>query len=139
MTEMIELTQEEILERLLQADVTPAELARQLGRSLSDLARWAGSPENLAQLEAIARLEDLRAQAIVCRHRATAAARLIETAANEGKDARRASVDLLKVNLKVFEPRPVPPAQSQAPVPTREDVQAAMERLFTEPVEIKGP
>lgn len=93
-----------LIQRIVDGNRTPAELAEELGLSLADLATWASNARNLSCLEHLARLADIRAQMVVSNYRATAAAQLIRIAASstESDLARKACVDLLAADLSAF-------------------------------------
>jgi hypothetical protein len=124
-----------ILERIAQADNTPAQLAAELSIDLAELSRWILNPDNLRLVEGVARLSDVRAQMILSRYRATTAAHLIAiaAAADPSEISRKACVDLLTTDLEVFTPddtattdRPTQPA------PTEQTMLATLARLAEE-------
>lgn len=96
--------------RALIADIVsslhdPIELSQSHGLSLDDLALWIANPQNQRALSGICVLSDLQAQVLLSRYRLHAAGRLIKLATEESPDisqdvARRACVDLLKMDLK---------------------------------------
>jgi hypothetical protein len=69
--------------------------------TLDDLAAWIDHEPNVRLLAALARLGDLQAQLLLSRYRLAAANRLIRLATSEGEGdlARKACVDLLKLDL----------------------------------------
>ncbi len=123
---------EHVIARIVEADLSPAELARELKMSLLELSQWATQPSIVRVLEALARLSDVRTQMVLSQYRANAAIRLIEIAlAKEPTEAsRRACVDLLRADLEVFEQTCQPTGESQeAAPPSEETILAALERL----------
>jgi hypothetical protein len=123
---------ETLLERIYDAEHSPAELAQQMGVSLADLARWAAEPGNTRFLAALVRLTDVRAQIIISRYRATAAAQLANLSVNQDEAdlARKACVDLLRCNLHAFDAGDAEPPQP--PRPNEESILAALEQLGEE-------
>jgi len=83
----------------------PIELCQSHGLSLDDLGAWISDPKNQQALSGICVLSDLQAQILLSRYRLHAAGRLIKLATEDGPDmsrdvARRACVDLLKMDFK---------------------------------------
>ena len=127
--------QSSLIQRIVEADRSPLELAGEMQMSLSELSEWALQPDNAQTLEGLARLSDIRAQLLVSQYRATAAIRLIEIASAEKPTelARKACVDLLQTDLDVFEHSDSPPGTAQGPdSPSEETILAALERLGEE-------
>lgn len=123
---------DDIIMHLAEGDLAPPELADRLGVSLRDLAQWASEPENVRLLSGIAYIADVRAQLLLARYRANAAARLIAIATDQdaGELSRKACVDLLKTNLEVFAPRAeIENAPPPPPPPSEEAILEALERL----------
>ncbi len=118
-----------IIAHLAEGDLAPAELAKRLGMSLRDLALWARDPQNIGLLSSLAFLADVRAQMLLARYRANAAARLIAIATDDqpSEMSRKACVDLLEANLEVFEH--TDEAGPPAPAISEETILAAFERL----------
>ncbi|MFP4144831.1 MAG: hypothetical protein ACLFV3_06770 [Phycisphaeraceae bacterium] len=79
-------------------------LAQAHGLSPDDLATWAGDERNQNCLVGLCVLADLQTQLLLSRYRLLAAERLIRLATDEeagsGDVARKACVDLLKLDLK---------------------------------------
>ena len=119
-----------LLERISQADNTPAQLAAEMNIDLAELSRWIMSSDNLRLIEGIARLSDVRAQMILSRYRANAAAHLIAIAGSSepSESSRKACVDLLTTDLPVFKVDEHAPATAQ-PAPSSETILEALERL----------
>ncbi|HWB21225.1 MAG TPA: hypothetical protein VG711_13080 [Phycisphaerales bacterium] len=99
-----------LVDKIVEADASPGELARQLSLPLAELASWASQERTVALMRGLVHLADMRAQMLLSKYRANAAVQLITIAS--AKDAtelsRRACVDLLKINLGGFgrdEPR----------------------------------
>ena len=92
-------------------------LAQSHHLSPDDLAQWVGQPENATCLTGLCVLADLQTQVLLSRYRLVAASKLIELATreDEGKPdvARRACVDLLKLDLKRAD-IPSPPEATEA-------------------------
>ena len=122
-----------LIKRMVEADCTPAELAEELGISLSELAAWAADGRNLGAVEQLARLADIRAQMVVSNYRATAAAQLIRIAASstESDLARKACVDLLDADLNAFDPerQRAADAQDDSNRAAADDVLATLEKI----------
>ena len=83
----------------------PTELSKAHNLSLDDLAVWISDPINRRALHGVCVLSDLQAQVLLSRYRLHAAGRLIKLATEDepgmSRDvARRACVDLLKMDLK---------------------------------------
>ncbi|MAE61811.1 MAG: hypothetical protein CMJ49_10710 [Planctomycetaceae bacterium] len=87
--------------RIYEADADPRTLAETQGLSLLELAQSAADPAMRRALHGLRLLADLQAQLLVSRYRVMAAARLVALANTEdgGEVARKACVDLLKLNL----------------------------------------
>ena len=77
-------------------------LAHRHGMALEDLAKWANQPGNLKTLTSLADLADMQTQVLISRARISAVARLIELSNQDDSPelARKASVDLLKIDLR---------------------------------------
>ena len=90
-----------LLMRIYEADADPKALAEAQGLSLLELAHSAADPAMRRALHGLRLLADLQAQLLVSRYRVMAAARLVALANTEdgGEVARKACVDLLKLNL----------------------------------------
>jgi len=126
-----------MLQRIVDADCTPAQLSAELGMELTELSRWILDPENLRIVEGIARLSNVRAQMILSHYRSHAASRLITiaAAADPTELSRKACVDLLQTNLDVF-PSPdendSTASPAQAVPPSEQAILAALERFAAE-------
>lgn len=99
-------------------DVVQLAAAHQL--SPDELAQWVGVAQNHQCLTGLCLLADLQTQILLSRYRLLAATRLIRLATQEDEQAsadvaRRACVDLLKLDLK----------RADAELPTRSDAEAA--------------
>jgi hypothetical protein len=86
------------------------------------LAAWANNLTNQRCLTGLCLLADLQTQVLLSRYRLLAAGRLIKLATQDDQDttadvARRACVDLLKLDLKRTEPA----ARGEAPAPTADE------------------
>lgn len=90
-----------ILDHVLEADLTPMQIAQKLGVSMADLADWIADPRNVRIVQGYVRLADLRAQILVSTYRAAATIRLINIAGDTESPelSRRASIDLLRAEL----------------------------------------
>ena len=80
-------------------------LSDQYNLEPDDLAAWIADPNNHRTLSGLCVLADLQTQVLLSRYRLLAAGRLIKLATEEGPEnsgdvARRACVDLLKLDLK---------------------------------------
>lgn len=124
-----------LIEKMIEGELSPSELAQHCGISLNELAQWAAETQHIKALEHLARLADLRAQMLVARYRATAAVRLIAIAsADEPSElSRKACVDLLKTDLDVFDHMHDDDCAAQTPEPPSEQaILDALERLGAE-------
>jgi hypothetical protein len=132
-----------LISRMVDADCSPAELAAELGLTLADLAAWASDAHNIRALEILARLADIRAQLVVSKYRANAAAQLIQiaTASNQSDLSRKACVDLLEADLGAFEfpQSEVSHSDHDTAVVEPDDVLATLERIGREALdELRG-
>jgi len=95
----------ELVEKLSLGDTAPTQLAHEHNVPLTRLARWATEPATVRVLEGLAHLAEVRAQMLLSRYRANAAIQLITIAtADEPTElSRKACVDLLKADLRVFD------------------------------------
>jgi len=95
----------ELIEDILTARHDVLELARAHDMTPAALADWASDLGNQRLLRGLCELADLQTQVLLSRYRLVAASRLIRLATQEGEgeSARRACVDLLKVDLKLPE------------------------------------
>lgn len=91
----------ELLEKVYEAERDPRVLAEENGWSLRELAAWAGKDQTRSALAALRTLADTQTQLILSRYRLSAAAKLVSLATQEedAELARKAAVDLLKLNL----------------------------------------
>ena len=91
-----------LIEDLIAAQHDLLSLAREHGLDFQALSAWANDPANAACLRGLCLLADMQAQLLVSRYRVHAASRLIRLTGDESPDdlARRACVDLLKLDLK---------------------------------------
>lgn len=123
-----------LVERIAQADNTPAQLAAEMNIDLTELSRWILNPENLRLIEGVARWSDVRAQMILSRYRANAAVHLIAIAAapEPSEISRKACVDLLTTDLQVFTSDEPGGQVPQPPAPSEQTILQALERLATE-------
>lgn len=96
---------DELIKRLVQADRSPAQLAEELGISLAQLSQWVLEPASVAVLRGLAQVADARTQLLLSNFRANAAIQLIQIAAAKEPTelSRKACVDLLTTDLKVFD------------------------------------
>lgn len=115
---------------MAEGELPPRELAEHVGLSLSELAEWANDPASVRMLSSIAFLADVRAQMVVARYRANAAAQLIAIATSKEPSelSRKACVDLLNMNLNVFLPPDAKAKESPAP-PSEKAILDALEKL----------
>lgn len=122
---------EQLMQRLIEGDETPRDLARSLNMTMVELVEWAGEPNNIRRLAALARLSDLHAQLVVTRYRANAALQLIQLAMKEegGEIARKACVDLLRTELPAFDRAADNSESSEAMRLDTKDVLETLERL----------
>lgn len=93
-----------LIEQITHGDRETLELAEDNNLALERLGAWAVQPGTVRALAGLAFLADMRAQMLLSRYRANAAIRLIKIATdNEPTElSRKACVDLLKADLKVF-------------------------------------
>lgn len=121
-----------LIEQLAQGERTPAELASDHSVPLHRLAHWATNPANARVLAGLSYLADVRAQMLLSRYRANAAIQLITIATNKDPSelSRKACVDLLRTDLKVFS-REVDEAEIEEAVDER-TIARALEELGRE-------
>lgn len=96
---------EQLIQDILAAQQDLVALGERHGLSADDLAGWVAEPETQKTLGGLCLLADLQTQILLSRYRLVAAGRLIRLAAEDGSSdsrevARRACVDLLKLDLK---------------------------------------
>jgi len=93
-----------LIEQITNGNGGTMELAEEHALPLERLGAWAVEPRTVRALAGLAYLADMRAQMLLSRYRANAAIRLINIATdNEPTElSRKACVDLLKADLKVF-------------------------------------
>ena len=91
-----------LIEDVLHARVDVLGLLERRGVSAAELAGWVLDEENRRVLAGLCVLADFQTQVLLSRYRLVAAGRLIKLATEEGEGdvARRACVDLLKLELK---------------------------------------
>jgi len=122
----------ELVEAMVEAETSPSEIASRLEVELDRLSALAAEESTLRTLRGLARLADVRAQMLLSKYRANAAAHLIAIASAEEPSelARKACVDLLHANLDVFdsalEGDDSKPSQS---APDEKTILAALEEL----------
>ena len=95
---------QQIIEKIVEAKLSPAEIAANLEIDLHEIASLARHEATMQTLEGLARLEDVRTQMLLSRYRANVAMHLLAIAsAKEPTElSRKACVDLLKTDLDVF-------------------------------------
>lgn len=128
-------TARRVVDRLAEADATPEDIARDLNLTVDQVAELALTDQSIASLQRRARLNELRARMMLSRFRANAVVNLI-SAASPGEPtelARKAAVDLLKADLRVFEEDKSSPPETDREVtpaaPSEEVVLRALEQL----------
>ncbi len=94
-----------LIQDIIAAQQDPVTLGEKHGLDADNLAAWVGEPKNQRLLSGLCLLADLQTQVLLSRYRLLAAGRLIRLATEDGADggrdvARRACVDLLKLDLK---------------------------------------
>lgn len=94
-----------LIQDIIDAQRDPVALGSEYGLSPDDLAAWVCEPANQRVLGGLCVLADLQTQILLSRYRLLAAGRLIKLATDEEAGgsadvARRACVDLLKLDLK---------------------------------------
>lgn len=120
---------------VVESDSTLSELAQEFEMPACEVAQWLTRPQTLRVVQGHALLLDIRAQMLVSRFRASAAAKLISiaTSAEPSELSRRACVDLLNADLGLFaalhDPKVPPPPP---PMPNADTIAEAMERLGAE-------
>jgi hypothetical protein len=127
----------QVIERIVAAKLSPAEIASELEIGLHEIASLARHEPTMQTLEGVARLEDVRTQMLLSRYRANVAMHLLAIAsAKEPTElSRKACVDLLKMDLNVFarqggqSPSSTPDAPPTPPVPSEKAILAALERI----------
>ncbi len=101
--------QKAIMLDMLTAQHDIAALAQRYGLDEIDLANFALTPVNHRRLMGLCVLADVQTQLVLSRYRAMAASRLIQLATNQESDselARKACVDLLRLDMKRAEAPP---------------------------------
>ncbi len=118
-----------MIERLFRADLSMTELAQEQGLSLEELAAWVSKPLTIEILQGLIRLSNLRTQMLLSQFRADAAIQLIAIASTEKATdiTRKACVDLIKADLKVFELKES--AKGTPPAPSEKTILKALEAL----------
>lgn len=106
-------------------------LAQAHGLSPDDLAQWAQIAENRQCLTGLCALADIQTQLLLSRYRLLAASRLIrlatqDDAAASADVARKACVDLLRLDLKRAEAQPADAADGE----TIDDLATLRELLY---------
>jgi len=122
---------EKVIARLAEAETPAEQIARDLKLTLTQLAEIAIDEDNFRTLRGLARLAELRAQMLLARYRGGAVARLINTATSEEPSdlSRKAAVDLLKIDLAVFDKgEPVQGGDDAPPAPSEEVILTALEQ-----------
>lgn len=118
-----------LIERLVRADLTMTDLAQEQGLSLEELAAWVSKPVTIEILQGLIRLSNLRTQMLLSQFRADAAIQLLGIASTEKATeiTRKACVDLIKADLKVFEMKES--AKGTPPVPSEKTILKALEAM----------
>ncbi len=102
-----------LIQEVISAQHDPVSLGESLGMSPEELAGWVEEQEHQRVLNGLCLLADYQTRLLLCRYRRLAAGRLVRLATEESSDeksrdvARRACVDLLKMDLKPAEPAAV--------------------------------
>lgn len=117
----------------------PIELSQTHDLSLEDLALWVADPKNQRTLSGICVLSDLQAQVLLSRYRLHAAGRLIKLATEDSPEvsrdvARRACVDLLKMDLKRADFEDTDTSQGKAEHTTSPEHSKSLRRLLYDAV-----
>jgi len=95
---------QQIIEKIVEAKRSPAEIAADLNLDLHEIASLARHEGTMKTLEGVARLADVRAQMLLSKYRANVAMHLLAIASAEEPTelSRKACVDMLKTDLDVF-------------------------------------
>ena len=93
------------------------ELAERHDITLEELARFAASGMTLRRLAALRQLADAQTQLTLSKHRQFAVAKLYELAQGDGETARKACVDLMKLDVKNAPTAAVKPPEPEEPIP----------------------
>lgn len=122
---------EALLEDLARADDPPHEIARRHGLSPAELTRWAATPEAARLIDETRRLADDRAAMAVSRARVAAAHALHRLAldAEHPETARKACVDLLKLEPRAPAPDGGAEEDDEPDASGRDAVRSLLERL----------
>ncbi len=118
--------------RVYRADEDLRQLADSLGINLQKLAKLAIDPKVACTLRGLRELAESQSQLILSRCRMTAAAKLVELAgqSEDGELARKASVDLLKLELLPRSNTPVEPTSAASkPRVSQTKILEALERM----------
>ena len=121
---------ERVIAKLAEAETPAEQIASELKLTLTQLAEIALDEDTFNTLRGLARLAELRAQMLLARYRGGAVARLINTATcDEPSDlSRKAAVDLLKIDLAVFDKGEPVRGDDVPPAPSEEAILKALEQ-----------
>ena len=125
----------QIIEKIVEAKRSPAEIAAELDIELHEIASLARHDPTMQTLEGVSRLEDVRTQMLLSRYRSNVAMHLLAIAsADEPTElSRKACVDLLKTDLGVFAQHHEQSASSgegsTPPAPSEKAILAALQRI----------
>lgn len=122
---------QQIIEKIVEAKRSPAEIAADLNLDLNDIASLARHEATMQTLAGVARLEDVRTQMLLSRYRANVAMHLLAIAsAKEPTElSRKACVDLLKTDLNVFARQDGGSSSTDASTPAVPDEKAILQAL----------
>jgi len=124
---------QDAIERIMAAEITPAQLADEMGMTLTELIAWSTQPDIVKLLRGALRLSDLRVQMLLCKFRTNAALHLISIASTEKPSelSRKACVDLLRteLNVQLADDEQGDEATARTPTPSEEKILKALEQL----------
>lgn len=122
-----------IIDELARGDHSPAQIAQRHGMTLDQLTRWAARPTTARRLANVRRLADERAALAVSAARVAAAHALRELAlsAENPETARRACVDLLKLDTNPTSAHENNPPETSPDIAaeSRDAIRALLEHL----------
>lgn len=122
---------QQIIEKIVEAKQSPAEIAADLEIDLHEIASLARHEATMQTLEGLARLQDVRAQMLLSKYRANVAMHLLAIASVKEPTelSRKACVDMLKTDLDVFARQDGGTSSTDASKPTVPDEKAILQAL----------
>lgn len=115
---------DDLLREMWEGRVDPASLDKRM--SLDELVAWLGDPRVRARIAAMCEIGELQARLVTSRYRCTVATRLMSLATDDAmtpETARRAAVDVLKLQLMDRASTPLAVPRQSAAAALREVMQ----------------